>query len=84
MPTSKALPLHALGGGWYSEVDPTTKPPVYDDDYDNTFSYQSADDWPSLSTDMEEAKKSTQQHMRRGPLNAIRSVAGRFKDVIVQ
>ena len=30
MPTAKEIPLHALGS-WYSEVDPTTKPPVYDE-----------------------------------------------------
>ena len=30
MPTAKDIPLHALGS-WYSEVDPTTKPPVYDE-----------------------------------------------------
>ena len=30
MPTTKDIPLHALGS-WYSEVDPTTKPPVYDE-----------------------------------------------------
>ena len=30
MPTSKEMPFHALGS-WYSEVDPTTKPPVYDE-----------------------------------------------------
>ncbi len=30
MPTSKEVPIHALGS-WYSEVDPTTKPPVYDE-----------------------------------------------------
>jgi hypothetical protein len=30
MPTKKDIPLHALGS-WYSEVDPTTKPPVYDE-----------------------------------------------------
>ena len=30
MPTSKEIPLHTLGS-WYSEVDPTTKPPVYDE-----------------------------------------------------
>ena len=30
MPTSKDMPFHTLGS-WYSEVDPTTKPPVYDE-----------------------------------------------------
>ena len=30
MPTSKDIPLHALGS-WYTSVDPTTKPPVYDE-----------------------------------------------------
>lgn len=30
MPTSKDIPIHTLGS-WYSEVDPTTKPPVYDE-----------------------------------------------------
>ena len=30
MLTTKDIPLHALGS-WYSEVDPTTKPPVYDE-----------------------------------------------------
>lgn len=30
MPTSKDIPLHTLGS-WYTSVDPTTKPPVYDE-----------------------------------------------------
>ena len=30
MLTSRDFPFHALGR-WYSEVDPTTKPPVYDE-----------------------------------------------------
>jgi hypothetical protein len=30
LPTSKDLPIHTLWS-WYSEVDPTTKPPVYDE-----------------------------------------------------
>ena len=30
MPTSKDIPIHALGS-WYTQVDPTTKPPVYDE-----------------------------------------------------
>jgi len=27
---SKDIPLHTLGS-WYTSVDPTTKPPVYDE-----------------------------------------------------
>lgn len=82
MPTSKEIPLHTLGS-WYSEVDPTTKPPVYDDDYDSSYSFSSpTDDWPS--TDMEDSNKAVQSHMRLGPLKSIRRVAGRFKDIIVQ
>jgi hypothetical protein len=85
MPTSKEIPIHTLGS-WYSEVDPTTKPPVYDDEYDNSYSFSSpTDDWPSMSTDMEEPNnKAVQSHMRRGPLKTIRRVAGRFKDILVQ
>lgn len=30
MPTSKDMPIHTLGS-WYTSVDPTTKPPVYDE-----------------------------------------------------
>lgn len=84
MPSSKEVPLHALGS-WYSEVDPTTKPPVYDDEYENSYSFSSpTDDWPSMSSDMEEANTAVRSHMRRGPLKTIRQVAGRFKDIIVQ
>lgn len=84
MPTSKDIPLHALGS-WYSEVDPTTKPPVYEDEYDNSYSFSSpTDDWPSMSPEVEEATSAVRSHMRRGPLKTIRSVAGRFKDFIVQ
>lgn len=83
MPTSKDIPIHTLGS-WYSEVDPTTKPPVYEDDYDNSYSFSSpTDDWPSTESE-ESAHKAVQSHMRRGPLKAIRRVAGRFKDVLVQ
>jgi hypothetical protein len=32
----------------------------------------------------EETTKTVQAHIRRGPLNTIRRVAGRFKDIIVQ
>jgi len=84
MPTSKDMPFHTLGS-WYSEVDPTTKPPVYDDEYDNSYSFSSpTDDWPSMYTDTEESNAAVQSHMRRGPLSTIRRVAGRFKDIIVQ
>lgn len=88
MPSSTDIPIHTLGS-WYSEVDPTTKPPVYDDEYDNSYSFSSpTDDWPSMSsmsTDMEESDAAfVQSHMRRGPLKSIRRVAGRFKDIIVQ
>lgn len=84
MPTRKDLPVHTLGS-WYSEVDPTTKPPVYDDEYENSYSFTSpTDDWPSMSTNMEETNAAVQPHMRRGPLKTIRRVAGRFKDIIVQ
>ena len=30
MPTSKEMPIHTLWS-WYEKVDPTTKPPVYDE-----------------------------------------------------
>lgn len=84
MPTSKDIPLHTLGS-WYSEVDPTTKPPVYDDEYDNSYSFSSpTDDWPSMSPEMEETNNAVRSHMRRGPLKTLRSVAGRFKDIIAQ
>lgn len=87
MPTSQDYPIHTLGS-WYSEVDPTTKPPVYDDEYDNSYSFRSpTDDWPSMSTEAVEESNSSMRvrsHMRRGPLRTIRSVAGRFKDIIVQ
>lgn len=84
MPTRKDIPLHTLGS-WYSEVDPTTNCPVYDDEYDNTYSFSSpTDDWPSMSTDTVESNKAVQSHMRRGPLKTIRRVAGRFKDILVQ
>jgi len=84
IPSSTDIPLHTLGS-WYSEVDPTTKPPVYDDEYDNSCSFSSpTDDWPSMSTEMEESKPAVQSHIRRGPLKSIRRVAGRFKDIIVQ
>lgn len=84
MLTSKDLPIHALGS-WYSEVDPTTKPPVYEDEYDNSYSFSSpTDDWPSMSTDVEESNEAVRSNMRRGPLKAIRRIAGRFKDIVVQ
>eukprot|EP00581_Thalassiosira_minuscula_P009015 CAMPEP_0183707260 /NCGR_PEP_ID=MMETSP0737-20130205/3873_1 /TAXON_ID=385413 /ORGANISM="Thalassiosira miniscula, Strain CCMP1093" /LENGTH=151 /DNA_ID=CAMNT_0025934873 /DNA_START=355 /DNA_END=810 /DNA_ORIENTATION=+ len=84
MPTSTDIPLHALGS-WYSEVDPTTKPPVYDDEYESSYSFSSpTDDWPSMSPDVEEANAAVKSHMRRGPLKTIRRVAGRVKDIIVQ
>ena len=83
LPTSKDLPIHTLWS-WYSEVDPTTKPPVYDDEYDSSYSFGSpTDDWPTMSTDMEESNKAVRSHMRRGPLKTLRRVAGRFKDVII-
>mmetsp|Transcript_27 Transcript_27/g.42 ORF Transcript_27/g.42 Transcript_27/m.42 type:complete len:208 (+) Transcript_27:454-1077(+) len=85
MPTRKELGINTLGS-WYSEVDPTTKPVVYDDEYDNSYSFSSpTDDWPSMSTaDADESNSAVRSHMRRGPLRTIRSVAGRFKDIIVQ
>lgn len=84
MPSSADIPIHTLGS-WYSEVDPTTKPPVYDDEYDNAYSFSSpTDDWPSMATEMEESSAAVQSHMCRGPLKSIRRVAGRFKDIIVQ
>lgn len=83
LPTSKDLPIHTLWS-WYSEVDPTTKPPVYDDEYDSSYSFGSpTDDWPTMSADMEESNKAVRSHMRRGPLKTLRRVAGRFKDVII-
>lgn len=59
-------------------------------DYDNSYSFRSpTDDWPSMSTDVDESsKQAVQQHMRRGPLKSIRrvagGVAGRFRDILVQ
>jgi hypothetical protein len=83
MPTSRDLPLHTLGS-WYSEVDPTTKPPVYEEEYDNAYSFSSpTDDWPSSSTEMKESSK-TQQNVRRGPIRAIRRVAGRFVEGVTK
>ena len=56
----------------------------YCSEYDSSYSFGSpTDDWPSMSVD-EEATKAVRAHMRRGPLNTIRRVAGRFKDIIVQ
>eukprot|EP00584_Thalassiosira_punctigera_P004487 CAMPEP_0172537684 /NCGR_PEP_ID=MMETSP1067-20121228/9242_1 /TAXON_ID=265564 ORGANISM="Thalassiosira punctigera, Strain Tpunct2005C2" /NCGR_SAMPLE_ID=MMETSP1067 /ASSEMBLY_ACC=CAM_ASM_000444 /LENGTH=182 /DNA_ID=CAMNT_0013323039 /DNA_START=352 /DNA_END=900 /DNA_ORIENTATION=+ len=84
LPTSKDIPIHTLGS-WYSEVDPTTKPPVYDDEYDNSYSFTSpTDDWPSMSTDMEESSNAVRSQIRRGPIRTIRHVACRFKDILVQ
>eukprot|EP00985_Skeletonema_marinoi_P003833 scaffold1670_cov136-Skeletonema_marinoi.AAC.8 len=89
MPTTKDIPLHALGS-WYSEVDPTTKPPVYDDsDYDNSYSFSSpTDDWPSMSsteTTLDAASAAAvKSHMRKGPLRSIKRAAGRFKDILAQ
>jgi len=85
MPTSRELGIHTLGS-WYSEVDPTTKPVVYDDEFDNSYSFSSpTDDWPSMSTaDADESNSAVRSHMGRGPFRTIRSVAGRFKDIIVQ
>eukprot|EP00986_Skeletonema_menzelii_P013351 scaffold7689_cov139-Skeletonema_menzelii.AAC.5 len=88
MPTAKDIPLHALGS-WYSEVDPTTKPPVYDDDYDNSYSFSSpTDDWPSVSSTESTLNAASaaavKSHMRKGPLRSIRRAAGRFKDILVQ
>ena len=54
-------------------------------EYENSYSFSSpTDDWPSMSSDMEEANTAVRSHMRRGPLKTIRQVAGRFKDIIVQ
>lgn len=87
-PTSKDIPIHHLGS-WYTKVDPTTKPPVYNDDeyssYDNTYgsffsSGSPTDDWPTVD---EDTAKAVQSHMRLGPLKTIRRVAGRFKDSIL-
>mmetsp|Transcript_5240 Transcript_5240/g.11497 ORF Transcript_5240/g.11497 Transcript_5240/m.11497 type:complete len:208 (+) Transcript_5240:384-1007(+) len=77
IPTSKDLPVHTLGS-WYSEVDPTTKPPVYDDDFENSYSFSSpTDDWPSMSNNESELSK-VQKHVRTGPLRSIRRIARRF------
>eukprot|EP00574_Skeletonema_japonicum_P001492 CAMPEP_0201739484 /NCGR_PEP_ID=MMETSP0593-20130828/45806_1 /ASSEMBLY_ACC=CAM_ASM_000672 /TAXON_ID=267983 /ORGANISM="Skeletonema japonicum, Strain CCMP2506" /LENGTH=192 /DNA_ID=CAMNT_0048233755 /DNA_START=129 /DNA_END=707 /DNA_ORIENTATION=- len=88
MPTTKDIPLHALGS-WYSEVDPTTKPPVYDDDYENSYSFNSpTDDWPSMSatdTTLDAASAAAvKSHMRKGPLRSIKRAAGRFKGILAQ
>lgn len=86
MPTSKDIPFHTLGS-WYTSVDPTMKPPVYDDEYDNSYSFRSpTDDWPSMSSpEVDETVQSQMKsHLKRGPLKTIRRVAGKFKDIIVQ
>lgn len=83
LPTSKDLPLHTLGS-WYTEVDPTTKPPVYDDDYDSSYSYSfrsPTDDWPSMSADAGDAAAAAPS---RGPLGRICRATGRVKDIFVQ
>lgn len=81
LPTSKDLPLHTLGS-WYTEVDPTTKPPVYDDDYDSSYSFRSpTDDWPSMSADADDASSAAPA---RGPLRRIGRITGRVKDIFVQ
>jgi len=81
LPTSKDLPLHTLGS-WYTEVDPTTKPPVYDDDYDSSYSFRSpTDDWPSMSADAADASTAASS---RGPLGRICRMTGRVKDIFVQ
>ncbi|KAL7481560.1 hypothetical protein ACHAW6_007244 [Cyclotella cf. meneghiniana] len=81
--TSKDLPVHTLGS-WYSEVDPTNKLPVYDDDYENSYSFSSpTDDWPSTFDASSEVSNSRQQPAgRRRPLRAIRRVAVRFVEGI--
>lgn len=79
MPSSRELPFHALGS-WYSEHDPTTKPPLYDDEYDFSFS-SPTDDWPSMSVEKSEPEVA-QNQARRGPFTAIRRVGGRVANRI--
>lgn len=76
--TSKDLPVHTLGS-WYSEVDPTNKLPVYDDEYENTYAY-TTDDWPSISNTNDRTQPQSPVVARRRPFKAIRRVAGRFVD----
>jgi hypothetical protein len=81
--SSKELPVHALGS-WYSEVDPTTKLPVYDDEYENAYSY-TTDDWPSITESNDRlSKEQAVQRPRRRPFKAIRRVAGRFVDHVAR
>jgi hypothetical protein len=79
--TSKDLPVHALGS-WYTKVDPTNTLPVYDDEYENTYSY-TTDDWPSVSSDSSSQPQATTVQRRR-PFKAIRRVAGRFVDHVAR
>ena len=58
-------------------------------EYDNSYSFGSpTDDWPSMSSPDtvvdESTKAAVRSHMRRGPLNTMRRVAGKVKGIIVQ
>lgn len=76
MTASQLLPFHKLSSGWYSKEDCTTKPPVYEDEhYDYSFG-SPTDDWPSMQVERSEPSME-QSQVARGPLTAIRRVAGR-------
>jgi len=85
--TSKDWPVHALGS-WYEKVDPTNTLPVYDDEYENAYSY-TTDDWPSITDSINDRTSSQPQspvvtRRRPRPFKAIRHAAGRFVDGVVR
>jgi len=81
LPTRDDFPLHTLGS-WYQKVDPTTKPPVYDDDYDDSYSFGAPlDDWPSM--DAEDSSSPAAPSPRCGPLRAFGRITGRVRDVFI-
>lgn len=83
--------------GWYNQMDPVARPPVYDDEAtDYSFSFSSpADSWPSSFVDdavttSSAASASTllaserkQQSKRPRPIRTIRKIAGWFLDTPV-
>ncbi|GFH61612.1 hypothetical protein CTEN210_18088 [Chaetoceros tenuissimus] len=82
--------------GWYNQMDPVARPPVYDDEAtDYSFSFSSpADSWPSSFVDDAVTTSSTpantllaserkQQSKRPRPIRTIRKIAGWFLDTPV-
>lgn len=104
-PVEKASPPQMLDmktsinafNGWYNQMDPVARPPVYDDEAtDYSFSFSSpADSWPSSFVDdavttSSAASASTllaserkQQSKRPRPIRTIRKIAGWFLDTPV-